>query len=321
MHLEGAIQPETKLRLAARNGISLTETSAQQIRASYDFNDLQGFLTSFNGGVETLVREEDFYEVTREYLQRCHRDNVLHAELHVDPQLHLGRGIDLSTFMDGIQRAREEVNHSMGISSALILALYWQLEGLSASEVFEASSSYQEDITAIGFYPFSVDGWTAPEKFLPLAKAARARGHRITAHCNNRQSQSLETIRQCVRVLDVDRVDHGVDVVDDPTMLEEIKTKGLCLTVCPTESLNRPGPRFADEFRTLLDAGLRVTANSDDPAYFLDRYLPEILQELQQKIDLSEAELVQLSRNAFESAWLDDERKQQHLTRLDTVIS
>lgn len=320
MHIEGAIQPETKLRLAGRNGIALAQQNADEIRASYDFTDLSGFLAAFNGGVATLIEELDFYEVTWEYLERCHSQNVLHAELHFDPQLHVSRGVKFDTFMRGIRRAQVAAEQEMGITSVLIMALYRELEGLTAQAMFEASHPFQDWITAVGFYPFSVDGWTPPEAFGGLAQSSRARGHKITVHCNNRQPQSLETIRQCVRVLRVDRLDHGVDVVEDDGLIEEIKAGGLCFTVCPTESLNRPGPRFAREFRIMMDRGLRVTANSDDPGYFLDRYLPEILEELQKKIDLKRADLVQLARNAFEASWLSEDRKRGHLAKLDAVI-
>ncbi len=317
VHLEGALQPETKLRLAKRNGIALEHSSADEIRASYDFTDLPSFLNSFNGGVSILRTEQDFYDLTFDYLSLVRSQNVLHAELHLDPQLHVSRGIGFDCFMPGVTRARVDAARDLGISSALILAMYWELGGIEASAVFAASRAYADDITAIAFYPFAETGWTAPSEFVALAEAARADGHKVTAHCNNRQPQSLETIRQCVEVLQVDRIDHGVDVVEDSKLLANIRERELCFTVCPAESLcwpgPLPGPRFASEFRTMLDQGLRITANSDDPAFFLDRYMNEILIELQKKIGLTREEVVQLSRTAFEASWLDDETKVRHL--------
>jgi adenosine deaminase len=319
VHIEGVIEPETKLQIAARNGIELAEKSADAIRETFGFTDLESFLAVFNGGVATLVEERDFYQVTREYLERVRKQNVLYAEMHFDPQLHVSRGVDFETFLRGMRRAQEEAERELGIASALIMAVYFEHEGLRAAEMLERSEPFREWIAAVGLYPFGEKEWTPPAAFTDVVRKARALDYRITAHCNNGRKESLETIRECVRALDVDRIDHGVHVLEDPALTAELGRRGICFTVCPTESLNRPGPRYAKELKTMLEQGLCVTANSDDPAYFLGRYLAEVLLALHAKVTLSAEEVIALERNAFASSFAAPKERGRYLAALEAA--
>lgn len=321
VHIEGSIRPATMLRLAEKNGVRLGATTVEELCSSFDFEDeLLGFLPAYNRGLEAIREEEDFYEVTFEYLEKCDQQNVLHTEMHLDPQMHIARGIELSTVMAGVTRARQEALRKFGLTSGIILGLYCDHAGATAEETLRAAMAHKGDFVAVGFYPFDVEGYKPVDRFGDVVELAKSHGYRVTAHCNIGQRESVDAIRLCVRELDLDRIDHGADVVFDDELVEEVKDKGTCFTVCPNEGPNRPGPWYTDQLRTMLERGINVTVNSDDPGYFFQRYLGDVMAVLGSKADFSETDMTIFSRNAIESAWLGEPLKQQNLSRLQSFL-
>lgn len=319
VHIEGALEAEAKLRLATRNGIALEHQNAGAIRASYDFSDMHGFLRAYNEGLATFVEAVDFYEVTREYLDTARGQNVRYAEMHFDPQLHLARGVAFETMLEGMTRAIQE-GEVAGIESALIMGVYRDVEGVSALDLVQQSEPYRGSIVALGLYPYDVVSKTDAAAFVEAAGAGRALGYRITAHCNVGQPDSTATIRDYLDTLDLDRIDHGVDILADSALIEAVIQRGICLTVCPIESLARP-LRFVEELRQLIDAGLIITVNSDDPSYFLGRYLGDVLQVVHERAGITLDEVVALQRNAFQASWLGEDRKREYLAAIDAFVA
>ena len=319
VHVEGVIEAEAKLRLADRNGVTLAHDSADAIRASYDFTDMHGFLRAYNEGLATFVHAIDFYEVTREYLDRVREQNVRYAELHFDPQLHIERGVALETAIEGITQAMRE-GEDVDIESALIMGVYRDAGGVSALDLVRQSEPYRDTIVALGLYPYDVSSKTEAAEFVAAVEAGRKLGYRITAHCNVGQPDSVQTIWDYIETVNLDRIDHGADVLADPALVDEVIRRGLCLTVCPIEGVSRP-LRFVEELPRLIDAGLMITVNSDDPAYFLGRYLGDMLQTVNQRIGIDRDDIIALQRNAFASSWLPAARKRDHLAALEAFVA
>ncbi len=316
VHLEGLITPETQVRIANRNGIALKETTADQIRESMDFTELRGFLASYNRVLELFQTEQDYFEVAFEYLQTCAEQNIRHTEIHFDPQLHMGRGIEPEVFMPGIRRAREKAEQELDVTSQLIFGIYWDQGGITGQEAMEILRPSFDQIVAIGLYPDDVEKYTPVEKFEGIVRAARAAGLYVTAHCNSEQPHSVEAITKCIRLLKVDRIDHGTDVIRDDALCDEVVRKNICFTTCPTAYNNTP-PRRLKEIREMLERGVNVTVNSDDPAFMSDRYQGDIYGLLNRDHGFSLTDLQNFSGNAIRSSWIDDARTQKLLRDLE----
>ncbi len=314
VHLEGTLEPELKFELAARNGVSLPYRSVEEMRASYRFDDLPSFLAVYYEGMSVLLTEQDFYDLATAYFRKASSQNVVYAEVFFDPQAHTARGVSFGTVIDGIRRAQRDAEASLGLRTQLIVCFLRDLSAESAMETLEQSLPYRDWIAGVGLDSNEKDN--PPVKFADVFARARDGGFRLTMHCDVDQENSTDHIRQCLDAIGVDRIDHGVNTVDDPALIEEVGRRGLGLTVCPISNGYVTDGLKADAIKTMLDRGLRVTVNSDDPAYF-PGYMNENLIAVAEAVPLTRGEIVQLVRNAFAVGWLPEQDRDGYLEALE----
>jgi adenine deaminase len=318
LHIEGTLEPELKFELAARKGLELPYPSAEAMRAAYDFNDLPSFLAVYYEGMAVLLHEQDFYDLGMAYFRRAHAQNVVYAEVFFDPQAHTTRGVGFDTVIRGLHRAQEEARTSLNLQTRLILCFLRDMSAESAMETLERSLPHRDLIVGVGLD--SDEKGNPPVKFKDVFARARAEGFRLTMHCDVDQQDSVAHIWQCLQEIKVERIDHGVNSLEDESLIAEIRDRGLGLTVCPISNSFVCGDLRAKDIRTMLDGKMRVTVNSDDPAYF-GGYVTENILATQEAVGLSRDEVVQLERNAFVSAWLTDEERSGYLDALEGYAS
>ena len=318
VHVEGTLEPELKFVLARRNGIELPYRSVEEMRAAYDFDDLPSFLGVYYEGMSVLLTEQDFHDLTTAYLTRAHSQNVIYAEMFFDPQAHTSRGVAFDTVIRGIRGAQVEALESLGIRTRLIMCFLRDMSAESAMETLEQSLPYRDWIVGVGLD--SDEKGNPPIKFKEVFARARAEGYRLTMHCDVDQENSTAHIRQTLDDIGVDRIDHGVNALEDEALCDEIIHRGLALTVCPISNSYVTDGLKALEVRRMLEKGMRATVNSDDPAYF-PGYMNENLVATQEAADLSRDQIVQLAVNAFEASWLPAEEKRALRGRLDRFVA
>jgi adenine deaminase len=318
LHIEGTLEPELKFALAERNGLELPYASVEEARAAYDFNDLTSFLVGYYEGMSVLLTEPDFFDLAMAYFRKARSQNVVYAEIFFDPQGHTSRGVAFETIIDGFQRARREAEASLGIRSELILCFLRDMSAESAMETLEQSLPHKDGIIGVGLD--SDERGNPPTKFKEVFARARDEGYRLTMHCDVDQENSVDHIWQCLNEIGVERIDHGVNALEDDALIEEIKSRGLGLTVCPISNGYVTDGLKSDEVKRMLDRGVRVTINSDDPAYFL-AYVNENLVALQEAANLTRDEMVQLAKNGFTISWLPDDEKERYLGAVDAYAA
>ena len=318
VHLEGTLEPELKFALARRNGIALPYDSVAAMRAAYAFDDLSSFLAVYYEGMTVLRAEQDFYDLATAYFAKAHAQNIVYAEMFFDPQAHTTRGVAFDAVIGGLRRAQQDAADTLGLRSGLIMCFLRDMTAASAVATLEQSLSHRDWIIGVGLDSDERDN--PPVKFTDVFARARAEGYRLTMHCDVDQQDSVQHIRQCLDVIGVDRIDHGVNALEDAALCAEIKRRGLGLTVCPISNSYVAGSLKAAEVKAMLDQGLCVTVNSDDPAYF-PGYMNENLLAAQQAADLSTAELVQLTRNAFACSWLPADDKAAYIRQLEAYAA
>lgn len=316
VHLEGTLEAEMKLALAERNGLRLPYADAAAIRASYEYHDLPSFLAVYYSGMSVLLKEQDFYDLAHAYLAKSASQNVLYAEMFFDPQEHLKRGVPIEAVIGGITRARFDAQRNLGIRSQLILCFLRDLSPESAMATLDAALPMKQYLVGVGLDSDEKDN--PPGKFAAHFAKPRAAGLKVTTHCDLNQTDTLEHIREAIVDLKVDRIDHGGNVLQSPELIALAKKRGLFFTVCPNRSGQVLTPEGnMDVVRGMLDLGLNVTINSDDPAYMNSKYLTEVLIEAQVRSELTPAELVRIEHNAFDAAWISSEERRPYLDRLD----
>jgi len=318
LHIEGTLEPELKFALAERNGLELPYASVEEARAAYDFNDLTSFLVGYYEGMSVLLTEADFFDLAMAYFRKARSQNVVYAEIFFDPQGHTSRGVAFDTIIDGFQRARREAEASLGIRSELIMCFLRDMSAASALETLEQSLPHKDGIIGVGLD--SDERGNPPTKFKEVFARARDEGYRLTMHCDVDQENSVDHIWQCLNEIGVERIDHGVNALEDDALIEEIKSRGLGLTVCPISNGYVTDGLKSDEVKRMLDRGVRVTINSDDPAYFL-AYVNENLVALQEAANLTRDEMVQLAKNGFMISWLPDDEKARYLNAVDAYAA
>jgi adenosine deaminase len=314
LHLEGTLEPELKFELAARNGLDLPYDSVEAMRAAYDFDDLSSFLAVYYEGMSVLRTERDFYDLAIAYFRKARSQNVVYAEVFFDPQAHTARGVPFRTVIEGVHRAQQDAEASLGLRSQLIMCFLRDLTAESAMETLEESWPYRDWIIGVGLD--SNEKGNPPIKFKDVFARARSGGYRLTMHCDVDQDDSVGHIWQCLDDIGVERIDHGINALEDHALVGEIRNRGLGLTACPISNSYVTNGLKAREIKTMLDRSLRVTVNSDDPAYF-PGYMNENLIALNEAVGLTRSEAVQLARNAFTISWLPQEDKDQYLAALE----
>lgn len=306
LHLEGTLEPELKFALAERNGIHLAETSVAEVRATYDFTDLTSFLAVYYPAMEVLQTADDFHDLAWAYLLRAKEQGVVHAEMFFDPQAHTSRGVPFSAVIGGYRRAAVRAQDELGISAELILCFLRDFSAEFAMATLMEALPYKQWIVGVGLDSDERDN--PPSKFAAVFARAKAEGFFLTMHCDIDQVGSIDNIREVLRDIRVDRIDHGTNIVEDPELIALAKERGLGFTCCPVSNSFVTAQMKADEIVTLLREGVRVTINSDDPAYF-GAYVAENYVALAQQAGLTEADLAQLAINSFEASWLTPARR------------
>ncbi|MGH2936430.1 MAG: adenosine deaminase [Gaiellaceae bacterium] len=314
LHIEGTLEPDLKFELAARNRVELPYASVEEMRAAYGFADLPSFLAVYYEGMSVLRKEPDFYDLAMAYFRKAHAQNVVYAEVFFDPQAHMRRGIPFATAIEGLRRAQDDAEASLGVRSRLIMCFLRDLSAESAMETLEESLPYGDWIVGVGLD--SDEKGNPPVKFREVFARARREGYRLTMHCDVDQEDSVGHIWQCLDDIRVERVDHGVNALEDPALVRAINERGLGLTVCPISNSYVAGSLKAAELKRLLAEGVRATVNSDDPAYF-----PGYVNENLLAVGLSEGEAVQLARNAFTIAWIEPEERARYFDGLEAYVA
>ena len=318
LHIEGTLEPELKFELAARNGISLPYQTVEEAIAGYDFDSLTSFLVGYYEGMGVLVEEQDFYDLAMAYFQKVAAENLIYAEIFFDPQGHTSRGVPFAKVINGLHRARQDAATELGVEAQLIMCFLRDMSADSAMETLRQAEPYKDLIIAVGLDSDERDN--PPLKFKEVYDMARAQGYRLTMHCDVDQLNTTEHIRQALFEIEVERIDHGVNSLDDEELTKEIIRRGMGLTVCPISNIQVVQNSKAAEIKTMLDKGMLVTINSDDPSYF-QAYITENLKAAQSEGGLTQDEVAQLVRNTFTISWAPDESKAMHLRRLDDYLA
>ncbi|MDR5905814.1 adenosine deaminase [Franzmannia qiaohouensis] len=316
LHIEGSLEPELMFALAERNGVALPYASVEEVRAAYQFDDLQSFLDLYYQGMSVLRTAEDFFDLAMDYFRRASAEGVVHVELHFDPQAHLSRGIELGVVIEGLARACRLARRELDLSSALIMAFLRDRPADEAMQVLERAAPYWEMLDAIGLD--SAEHGHPPEKFVEVFERARALGIARVAHAGEEGPPAY--ITQALDLLDVCRIDHGVRCLEDPALVTRLRELQMPLTVCPLSNVKLKVVERIDDhpLPQLLEAGLLLTINSDDPAYF-GGGMHDNFSACQRAFGWSEATLVGLARNAIDVAFMDDARRAELLARLDAL--
>ncbi|MCU1561956.1 MAG: uncharacterized protein JWN05_335, partial [Arthrobacter sp.] len=313
LHIEGTLEPELIFALAERNGITLPYADLDELRARYDFTDLQSFLDLYYANMAVLQTEQDFADMTRAYLARAYRAGVRHAEIMFDPQAHLSRGVSLATCVNGIASALATSFEEFGMTTLLIAAFLRDLPEESALDVLERLLAMGAPIAGIGLD--SAEVGNPPAKFERLFARAKEAGLRRTAHAGEEGPPSY--IIEALDILEVERIDHGIRCMEDPELVERLVDELMPLTVCPLSNVRlRAVASLADHpLPAMLAAGLNVSVNSDDPAYF-GGYVDDNFEQLKSGIGLSEFDRVRLAANSIRSSFASEERKTELLAQL-----
>jgi adenosine deaminase len=318
VHIEGTLEPELKFRLAARNQIALPFKDAAEMRASYAFHDLPSFLGLYYSGMEVLLTAADFYDLAIAYLTKARAQNVLYAEIFFDPQAHTSRGVSFDTVIRGLRRAQIDAEQQLGVRSQLILCFLRDWSAEYAMATLLESLPYKEWIVGVGLD--SDEKNNPPSKFAKVFARARDEGYLLTMHCDVNQEDSVAHIWECVELIGVSRIDHGVNALEDPALCKVLAERQLGLTVCPiSNAFVTDGPQ-TDVIGRMLKLGMRVTVNSDDPAYFAG-YIEENFALVQERLGLGPEDLATLTRNAFEAAWLPRPIKDRYLAMVDAHVA
>ena len=316
LHIEGSLEPELLFALAARNGMVIPFGSVEEVRAAYDFTNLQDFLDIYYQGMAVLHTEQDFYDLTLAYLVRAAADNVRHVEIFFDPQGHTHRGIGFETVITGISRALAAGEARWGISHRLIMCFLRHLDEADAEHTLDAALPFLDMIAGVGLDSSEVGH--PPGKFARVFARARGLGLKLVAHAG--EEGPPEYVTEALDVLGIERIDHGNRALEDPALVRRIADEGLTLTVCPLSNLKLCViSRIEDSpIARMLEAGVRATINSDDPAYF-GGYVNDNYRAVAAALDLSKEQIVRLAENSFTGSFLPQEDQARHLAEIRTA--
>tara|TARA_R110002072_G_scaffold63634_1_gene158091 strand:+ start:2687 stop:3694 length:1008 start_codon:yes stop_codon:yes gene_type:complete len=317
LHIEGSFEPELMFEIARRNDVALPYQTVDDLKAAYDFADLQAFLDLYYAGMSVLLKEQDFYDLTAAYMQRAVADGVVHTEIFFDPQGHTERGVAFDVALDGIWRALRDAEAAHGITSSIIMCFLRHLDEDDAFPVLEAAMAHRDRIIGVGLD--SSELGHPPQKYQRVFAKARDAGFRLVAHAG--EEGPPEYVRDTLDLLHVDRIDHGNAAMADADLVARLAREKMPLTVCPLSNYRLQGVTDMSRhpLRAMLDAGLMATVNSDDPAYFggyvLDNYLA-----VRDALDLAQDEIVTLAKNSITASFLEDGSKAKWLAAIDRAV-
>lgn len=316
VHIEGTFEPELMFAIAQRNQIDIPYKSVEEVKQAYNFHNLQSFLDIYYAGAKVLIHEQDFYDLAWAYFEKCAEDHVVHTEMFFDPQTHTERGIAFETVLNGLKRACDDAKAQLGISSHLIMCFLRHLSEEAAFKTFEQALPYKQHIIGVGLDSSEVGH--PPEKFERVFAKAREAGFLIVAHAG--EEGPADYVWQALDLLKVNRIDHGVRSEEDPVLMERLIRDKMPLTVCPLSNLKLCVVNDMREhnIRRLLQQGVKVTVNSDDPSYF-GGYMNDNFIAITQALDLTQDELKQLAINSFEASFISDEEKQNWIAKIQAL--
>jgi adenosine deaminase len=314
IHIEGSLEPELAFELARKHGVKLPYDSVEALRRAYDFADLQSFLDVYYAVAGVLRDEDDFFALTWAYLQRVRDDGAVHVEIFFDPQTHTARGIPYATALAGITRALDKAQATLGISSRLILCFLRHLSADEAMRTLEEALPAKERLAGVGLD--SSEKGHPPSKFAEVFRRARAAGLAAVAHAGEEGPPSY--IVEALDLLHVSRIDHGVRCEEDTALCERLAAEQVPLTVCPLSNVKLCVFQTMRQhnLKRLLDRGMCITLNSDDPAYF-GGYLLANYTAAADALDLDRDDIVQLCKNSFTASFLDEGAKRTWISRID----
>ena len=313
LHIEGSLEPELMFRLSKRNKIEIPFESIEEIKSAYNFSNLDSFLKIYYQGSNVLITEQDFFDLTWEYILKCKRDNIVHTEIFFDPQSHTERGVEFDTVINGINKALIKAKSEFGITSEIIMCFLRHLDEEPCFEVLKHATKHKDKIIGVGLD--SSEKGNPPQKFKRLFDAAIKEGFLTVAHAG--EEGPPEYIWESINLLKVKRIDHGVQCLKDKKLVETIKEKNIPLTVCPLSNIKLCvfDKLENHNLKEMLDNGLRVMVNSDDPAYF-GGYLNTNLIETSKALNLRIEDIKVLIQNSFKSSFLDEKSKNNWLNKI-----
>ncbi len=318
LHIEGTLEPELLFKLAKRNSIQLPFNSVNEVKKAYQFSNLQDFLDIYYQGAEVLLHKQDFYDLTWAYLLMCKQQNVMHVEPFFDPQTHTVRGVAFETIVSGIAEALADGKAKLGITSRLIMCFLRHLSEESAIETLKSSEQFTDVIYGVGLD--SAEMGNPPEKFINVFSKAKGMGYKLVAHAGEEGPASY--IWSSLDVLNVQRIDHGIRAIDDPDLMLRLIESQMPLTICPLSNVKL---RVFDTMAShtildMLDLGVCVTVNSDDPSYF-GGYMTENFLALYDSLELSRDQAIRLINNSIDASFAEGSRKKELSNLLQTYIA
>jgi adenosine deaminase len=317
LHIEGSLEPELMFRLAKKNNVEIPYDSVEDVRAAYNFNNLQSFLDIYYAGANVLLTQDDFYDLTWEYILKCVEDNVIHTEIFFDPQTHTERGVAFEAIITGIKEALADAKEKYGITSCIIMCFLRHLSQEEAFETLEQALAFKDDIIGVGLD--SSELGNPPSKFKEVFQKAKEAGFKLVAHAG--EEADFSYIYEALDLLNINRIDHGVQSIKSPELMQRLKDEQMPLTVCPNSNIEL---RVFDNYKEhnikeLLDYGLNISVNSDDPAYFKG-YVNQNFVNLHENLPITEEDVITLVKNSFRSAFISDELKEDYLAKVDAVL-
>ena len=314
LHIEGTLEPEHMFELAKRNNVSIPYNNVEEIKSAYNFKNLDSFLNIYYQGSKVLIHEKDFFDLTWAYILKCKEDNIVHTEIFFDPQTHLDRGISFDIVINGISKALDKANLEFGLTSKIIMCFLRHLDEESGFKVLDQALKYKNKIVGVGLD--SSELGNPPKKFEKLFQKARDEGFLTVAHAG--EEGPPEYIWDSINLLKVKRIDHGVQSLKDEKLVDLLIKEQIPLTVCPLSNIKLCVFDKIENhnLKKMLNKGLRVMVNSDDPAYF-GGYLNKNLTETQLALDLSLEEIKTLIINSFKSSFLKDDKKKEWIDKIN----
>ena len=318
LHIEGSLEPERIFALAQRNGVQLSYPSVEALRQAYAFTDLQSFLDIYYAGASVLLKEQDFHDMAWDYLLKAKADNVVHVEMFFDPQTHTDRGVPFEVVIQGLTSACERAKAELGVSASLIMCFLRHLSEEAAFDTLEQSLPFKHLFIGVGLD--SSERGHPPEKFARVFERCRELGLHLVAHAG--EEGPPQYIRNALDILHVERIDHGVRCVEDPELVKRLAREGMALTVCPLSNIKLCvfGDMAQHNLKDLLDAGLKVTINSDDPAYF-GGYVNQNYLATFAALPLGAAAAYTLARNSLEASFVSADTKAGWVKQLDQTFA
>ena len=313
LHIEGTLEPEHLFQLAKKNSIEIPFQRVEEVKSAYNFKNLQSFLDIYYQGSKVFIDEQDFFDLTWAYALKCRENNVVHAEIFFDPQVHVSRGIKFETVIKGIYKALSKANKEFGLTFKIIMCFLRHLDEKSAFEMLDQALIHRDKIEGVGLDSSEINN--PPSKFEKVFKKAREKGFLVVAHAG--EEGPPEYIWEAIKLLKVQRIDHGVQCLNDNKLVRELVKTQIPLTVCPLSNIKLCVFKNLQDhnLKKMLDQGLMVMVNSDDPAYF-GGYINENLTKIQAALNLSMQDIKKLISNSFKSSFLKEQEKQKWIQQI-----